>query len=118
MLRFEIALEFDPTRLMSTATVLETAIVLEARLGEAGSRELDLLLHKAQIVSVAFSAEQVEVARYAFRMYGKGRHPAGLNYGDCSLTPWQKRLGRPSSLKATISHRLMSCSGSLPPSSV
>ena len=80
---FEIALESDPTRLMSTATVLETAIVVEARLGEAGSRELDLLLHKAQIVNVAFSAEQIEAARYAFRIYGKGRHPAGLNYGDC-----------------------------------
>ena len=80
---FGLGSESDPTRLISTATVLEAAIVVEARLGEAGSRELDLLLHKAQIASVAFSPEQVEVARYAFRTYGKGRRPARLNYGDC-----------------------------------
>ncbi len=80
---FEGALEVDPTRLMSAASVLETAIVVEARLGDAGGRELDLLLYKAQIKIVAFTPEQLEVARQAFRTYGKGRHPAGLNYGDC-----------------------------------
>ena len=78
---FESALEADPTRMMSAASVLETAIVVEARLGEAGGRELDLLLYKAQIKVVAFTPEQLEVARQAYRTYGKGRHPAGLNYG-------------------------------------
>ncbi|MGH7962300.1 MAG: type II toxin-antitoxin system VapC family toxin [Candidatus Binatia bacterium] len=80
---FEIALEADSSRLMSAASVLEAAIVVEARLGEAGGRELDLLLHRARITIAAFTAEQVDVARQAFRTYGKGRHPAGLNYGDC-----------------------------------
>lgn len=90
---FERALEADPTRLMSAASVLETAIVVEARLGEAGSRELDLLLYKARITIVPFTADQGEVARQAWRTYGKGRHPAGLNYGDCFAYALAKTSG-------------------------
>jgi len=92
---FESALEADPTRLMSAASLLETAIVVEARLGEPGSRELDLLLYKAQITIVPFTAEQAEVARAAYRTYGKGRHPAGLNYGDCFAYALAKTSGEP-----------------------
>jgi len=80
---FELALEADPIRLMSAASLLETAIVVEARLGEAGGQELDLLLDNAQVTIVPFTAEHAKIARQAFRTYGKGRHPAGLNYGDC-----------------------------------
>ena len=80
---FEAAIAADLTRLMSTASVLETSIVVEARLGEAGGQEFDLLLQKAQITIVPFTAQQTEVARHAYRVYGKGRHVAGLNYGDC-----------------------------------
>ena len=92
---FEIAIESDPTRLMSTASVLEASIVVEARLGEAGGRELDLLVHKARIEVVAVTVEQLEVARHAFRTYGKGRHPAGLNYGDCFAYALSKTSGEP-----------------------
>lgn len=80
---FEAAVEVDPVRLMSTASYLETAIVIEARYGDAGGRELDLWLHRAAVDLVAVDADQVEVARAAYRQYGKGRHRAGLNYGDC-----------------------------------
>ena len=80
---FEEALERDATRLISAGTLLETSIVIEARFGEAGGRELDLLIHKAQIHIEPFDQEQAEIAREAYRTYGKGRHPAGLNYGDC-----------------------------------
>jgi ribonuclease VapC len=80
---FEAALESDSTRLISAATLLETSIVIETRFGEAGGRELDLLLHKAQIEIEPFDQEQTEIAREAYRTYGKGRHPAGLNFGDC-----------------------------------
>lgn len=73
----------DPVRLISAATLLETAMVIEARLGDAGGCELDLWLHKAQIETIAVDVRQAEVARRAWRRYGKGRHPAGLNYGDC-----------------------------------
>ena len=79
----EIRIADDPVRLISAATLLEATIVLETRLGDAGGRELDLWLLKigAEIVSV--DVEQVDAARRAWRRYGKGRHPAALNYGDC-----------------------------------
>ena len=79
----EEALERDATRLISAGTLLETSIVIEARFGEIGGRELDLLIHKAQIQIEPFDQEQTEIAREAYRIYGKGRHPAALNYGDC-----------------------------------
>lgn len=79
----EVAVDIDPVRLMSTAACLESAIVVEARLGAAGGREFDLLLHKARIELVAVTAEQVELARSTWRRFGRGRHEAGLNFGDC-----------------------------------
>ena len=80
---FRLAIEADPVRLLSAASLVETAIVIEARVGEAGGRELDRLLQKADVEVAAVDAEQAELARHAFRMFGKGRHAAGLNYGDC-----------------------------------
>jgi ribonuclease VapC len=80
---FEVAIESDPTRLISSATLVETAIVIEARFGEEGGRKLDLLIHKAQIEIAPFDQEQAEIAREAYRPYGRGRHPAALKYGDC-----------------------------------
>jgi ribonuclease VapC len=81
--RFEAAVEADHVRLMSTATYLESAIVIETRFGEPGGRELDLWLHRAAIDLVGVDAVQADAARAAYRLYGKGRHRAGLNYGDC-----------------------------------
>jgi ribonuclease VapC len=70
-------------RLVSAATVLETGIVLEAKRGEAAGREFDLFVVRAQLEIVPVDAEQVEIARSAWRKFGKGRHAAGLNFGDC-----------------------------------
>jgi ribonuclease VapC len=72
-----------PMRLVSAANVLETGIVLEAKRGEGAGREFDLFIVRANLQVVPVDAEQVEVARSAWRKYGKGRHPAGLNFGDC-----------------------------------
>lgn len=80
---FEQAIAEDPVRLMSTATLLEATIVIETRLGDAAGRELDLWLHKVGVEIVPVDAEQIDLARRAWRRFGKGRHPAGLNYGDC-----------------------------------
>jgi ribonuclease VapC len=80
---FSAAIEADPRRLISAATVVETGIVVERRFGDPGGRELDLLLHRAGCEIVPVDAEQAEIARAAFRRFGKGRHPAGLNFGDC-----------------------------------
>lgn len=81
--RFEAALLRAPAAFISAGTLLEAAIVVEARHGKAGAVELDRLLRRLALTTVAVDAEQVEAARLAFRKYGKGRHPAGLNYGDC-----------------------------------
>jgi ribonuclease VapC len=58
-------------------------MVIEARFGEAGGAELDLWLHKADVEIVAVTADHADQARRAWRRYGKGRHLAGLNFGDC-----------------------------------
>ncbi len=81
--RLAAALEADPVRLISAATLLEAGLVIESRYGPDGARELDLLLAKAAFRIEAVSAEQAELAREAWRRYGKGRHSAGLNFGDC-----------------------------------
>jgi len=73
----------DPIRLISAATFLEAAMVIEGRFGEAGGAEFDLWLHKAEVEIVAVTTEHTDQARRAWRRYGKGRHPAALNYGDC-----------------------------------
>jgi ribonuclease VapC len=91
----EIAIDRDPIRLMSTASYLETAIIVEARLGGAGGREFDVLVHKAAIELVAVTGEQAEVARDAWRRFGKGRHPAGLNFGDCFAYALAATSGEP-----------------------
>jgi ribonuclease VapC len=62
----------DPIRLISAATVLEATMVIETRLGDGGGREI-----------VPVDARQADAARRAWRHYGKGRHAASLNYGDC-----------------------------------
>jgi len=68
---------------ISTASVLESSIVIESRFGPEGVRDLDLFLLKAGITQVAVDAEHAALGRQAYRKYGKGRHPAGLNFGDC-----------------------------------
>ena len=93
--RFTAAIEADPTRFISAASVLEAAIVAERRKGPPSGRELDLLLLKAGIETVAFNEEQLRVARHAFRTYGKGRHAAGLNFGDCFSYAASKTTGEP-----------------------
>ena len=92
---FSAAIEGDATRLMSAASVLEASIVVEAASGETGGRELDLLLYKAGIEIAAVTADQVELARRAYRAYGKGRHAAGLNYGDCFAYALAKASAEP-----------------------
>jgi len=79
---FRHALELDPVRLLSAASLVEASVVIEARYGEAGGRELDLLVLRAGIDVVDVDREQAEIAREALRRFGKGRHPAGLNFGD------------------------------------
>jgi ribonuclease VapC len=80
---FEQRIADDLVRLISAATVLEAAIVIEAKLGEAGGAEFDHWLYKAGVEIVPVDAEQADLARRAWRRYGKKRSRGGLNFGDC-----------------------------------
>ena len=92
---FSSSIDSDPTRLMSAASILEVSLVIENGLGAAGEREVDILLHRAGIEIIAFNLEQLKLARHAFRKYGKGRHPAGLNFGDCFSYALSRTSGEP-----------------------
>jgi ribonuclease VapC len=92
---FSRLLAADPIRLISAATLVEASIVAEARGGPAAGRELDLLLHRAIIDVVPVTESQAELARGAWRRFGKGRHQAGLNYGDCFSYALAAETGEP-----------------------
>lgn len=83
------------TRLMSSASFVETAIIIEIRKGASGARDLDLFMHQAAVEVVAVDYNQAQIARRAYRTYGKGRHPAGLNFGDCFAYALAKASGEP-----------------------
>ena len=83
--KFAEAIETAAVRLISAVSLLEAGILVESRKGEDGSRELDAFVAAAAFEVVAFDNEQAAVARSAFAQYGKGRHPAGLNFGDCAV---------------------------------
>lgn len=93
--RFNELIEADLTRLISAATLLESGIVVEGRSGEAAGRELDLLVHRAGFEIVPVSVDQVEIARAAYRRFGRGNHPAALNFGDCFAYALARSTGEP-----------------------
>ena len=72
-----------PERTLSAANLVEAGIVMQARRGDDGARDLDLLLAKLRVDIAAVTASQADIARKAFRRYGRARHPANLNFGDC-----------------------------------
>jgi ribonuclease VapC len=93
--QFVERIEATPVRLLSAATFVETSIVLEARKGAEGVRELDAFLERANIELVDVTPSHGRLARRAFANYGKGRHRAGLNYGDCFAYALAAETGEP-----------------------
>jgi ribonuclease VapC len=89
------AIEAADSRRMSTATFVEISMVIEATRGAEGLRDLDLFLTTAGIDLVGVDSEQAYMARRAFTRFGKGRHRAGLNYGDCFSYALAMVLGEP-----------------------
>ena len=81
--KFNMAIEEAETRLISAVTFVEASIIIESRYGPDGTRALELFMSKASIEIVDVDSEQAYAARNAYRHYGKGRHRAGLNFGDC-----------------------------------
>ena len=92
---FRVAVEEHTTRLVSAATLLETALVIEARKGERGGHELDTLIQKAEVLVIPVDAEHVSEARRAYRRFGKGRHAASLNFGDVFAYALARTAGEP-----------------------
>jgi ribonuclease VapC len=82
-------------RHISAVTYVETGIVLEGRRGIAAEHEFERFLKQAAIEVVAVDAEQSAAALAAWRKFGKGRHPAGLNLGDCFSYALSRSTGEP-----------------------
>ncbi len=85
----------DSSPRMSAATLVEAGIVMQGRHGDIGSRDLDGLLIQARVEIVPLTTAHADLARDAFRRFGKGRHPAGLNYGDCFAYALARALDEP-----------------------
>jgi ribonuclease VapC len=83
------------SRRMSAANFVEAAIVVEALTKESGSRQFDAFLRRAGIVIEPVTEEQAHAARQAYTDFGKGRHAAGLNFGDCFAYALAKVTGEP-----------------------
>lgn len=89
------AIQEAPERRLSVVSYVETAVVLDSRNNPALSRRLDAFLREAQFLLEPVSVEQARMAREAYRDYGKGRHRAGLNLGDCFAYALAKDKGEP-----------------------
>jgi len=92
---FNQAIEAAEARVLSVANYVEVSIVLEARHGAEGLRELDRFIERAGIERVGVDVAQAKLARDAFSRFGKGRHPAALNYGDCFAYALARTLEQP-----------------------
>lgn len=93
--QFNEKIEADPERLMSTASYLEACIIVDDRLGREGAKDLALLIEEAGIEIVPVTLSQAETAREAYRRFGRGNHPARLNYGDCFAYALARETGEP-----------------------
>ena len=83
------------TRLLSAANYLETGIVIDQQINPTAGRQLDALVTRAQIGIESVTREQADLARQAYVDFGKGNHPAGLNFGDCFAYALAKATGLP-----------------------
>ena len=80
---------------ISTATLLEAQMVVINQLGDPGEVELHLLLSRAQIQPIAFDTNHLHWALHGWRRYGRGRHKAAPNLGDCFSHGLAKALDAP-----------------------
>lgn len=84
-----------PDLYISAVSLVETAMVIEYKKGQTGADKLDELLAELTPTIVEFDQKQAALARSAWREYGKGRHPAKLNFGDCCSYALAKHLNKP-----------------------
>ena len=89
------ALTGDAVRLLSAVSALEASVVAENRFGPEAGVNLELLIHRAGIQVLPFDQPQMDLARLAYRRFGRGRHPAALNLGDCAAYALAKASAEP-----------------------
>jgi ribonuclease VapC len=93
--RYAECLAEAPSLRMAAATWVETAVVVEGRFGPDAAADFDALVARAGIEVVPVTPAMAETARLAWRRFGKGRHPAGLNFGDCFAYALAKERDEP-----------------------
>ncbi|MBM3509472.1 MAG: type II toxin-antitoxin system VapC family toxin [Alphaproteobacteria bacterium] len=98
---FAARMSFDQTRLISVASFVEASIVLDRRRRDVGRRDLDRFMVRAGLEVVPVDRAQGEMAREAYHQYGRGRHRANLNFGDCFAYALAKTTGEPLLYKGT-----------------
>jgi ribonuclease VapC len=99
--RIADAIANSPVCRFPATCFLEATIALLGRNGEEGLRDLDLFLAHSRMDIAPFTERQARLAREAFRRYGKGRHPAKLNFGDCMSYALAKETGEDLLFKGT-----------------
>lgn len=93
--KYARAIDDSPECRMSAASYLEAALVIDSRGDAVASRELDRFFRRAGIRIEPVTLEQAQIARQAYRDFGKGRHRAGLNFGDCWSYALAKSVDEP-----------------------
>jgi ribonuclease VapC len=85
----------EPVVGVGAPTLAETSIVLAARLGTAAGATVDGWVERASLVVIPFDARHWRTAADAWLRFGRGRHPAALNFGDCLSYATARIAGRP-----------------------
>lgn len=89
------AIANDATRMIAACSALETSIVLSSRFGDEAVRDLELLVFRAELTIVPFVRDHYVLAYDGWRRFGKGRHAAALNFGDCCSYGLSVATGEP-----------------------
>ncbi len=93
--RYASAIAGVEVRLMSAANYLEAGIVIDNQIGATAGRQFDALVSRADVRVETVSREHADIARQAYLDFGKGNHPARLNFGDCFAYALSKSSGLP-----------------------
>lgn len=92
---FQSALDRARSKMISAVSAVECSLVIESRLGPRAGPELDRYFRSAGMSIRPVTRSQVDWARRGWRQFGRGRHPAGLNFGDCFAYALARRLDQP-----------------------
>ena len=95
------AMERSPICRISAVTYVEAGVLTDSNRNPVLSRRLDDLLRNVGMIIEAVTPQQAQIARQAYRDFGKGRHKAGLNFGDCFAYALAKDLDEPLLFKGT-----------------